>query len=839
MAVFKCKMCGGELAVADNSNICVCDYCGTKQTVPSARDEILSNLFNRANNLRLRSEFDKAQELYEKIVAENPNEAEAYWGLVLCKYGIEYVEDPATKTRIPTCHRTQLQSILADGDYKSAIANADVEQKAIYEEEAGRIDEIQKDILKIVHNEKPFDVFICYKETDENGKRTLDSSIANDIYHQLTQEGFKVFYAAITLEDKLGQEYEPYIFAALNSAKTMLVLGTKPEYFTAVWVRNEWSRFMKLMQNDRSKLLIPCYRDMDAYDLPEEFAHLQAQDMGKIGFINDIVRGIKKVTDEPKTEKKTAVVNDGNANIIALKKRGFMALEDGEWDKADGYFDDALNIDAEDAECYLGKLMAELQVRKREDLRNCKEPFENSRNYQKAIRFGDEKLKREMAEYIEGINQRKLAKEEAARLETEKKIIQYNVLNKRCTISAGSTYTVGLKSNGTVVAVGSADKYDVLGWRDIVAISAGRGHIVGLKSDGTVVATGDNNHGECDVSSWHDIVAISTELWHTVGLKSDGTVIATKYRGSDSYHGQCDVYDWCDIIAISTGAYYTVGLKSDGTVVAVGENDYGQCDVSHWTNIVSISAGSCHTIGLKSDGTVIATNYKGDKEYYCGECDVSEWSDIVSISAGQVHTVGLKSDGTVIATKYTGKESGYTGQCNVFDWTNIVSISAGLRHTVGLKSDGTVVATNYYSDGTLSFQRYQGQCDVSDWKNIALPPKEKTLEELFAREKEEKPVRDKATNEKESDIYNNAVNEIAYAEDEEDFLEIANLFKSILDYKDAKELMIQCKEKAVQAKQRGIERAKYIREGRCKYCGGRFQGLFSKTCTKCGRKKDY
>ena len=37
------------------------------------------------------------------------------------------------------------------------------------------------------------------------------------------------------------------------------------------------------------------YRDMDPYELPEEFAHLQAQDMSKIGFINDIVRGIKKV----------------------------------------------------------------------------------------------------------------------------------------------------------------------------------------------------------------------------------------------------------------------------------------------------------------------------------------------------------------------------------------------------------------------------------------------------------------------------------------------------------------------------------------------------------------
>ena len=106
MAVFKCKMCGGNLEVADNMSVCECEYCGTKQTVPKTRDDIVFNLFNRANNLRIKCEFDKAQEIYEKIVASNPDEAEAYWGIVLCKYGIEYVEDPATFKKVPTCHRT-------------------------------------------------------------------------------------------------------------------------------------------------------------------------------------------------------------------------------------------------------------------------------------------------------------------------------------------------------------------------------------------------------------------------------------------------------------------------------------------------------------------------------------------------------------------------------------------------------------------------------------------------------------------------------------------------------------------------------------------------------------
>ena len=410
MSLFKCKMCGGTIEFNPGDTVGVCDSCGTKQTLPTTNDEIITNLHNRANTLRLKCEFDKAEEIYNKILEKNPDDAEAHWGIILCKYGIEYVEDPKTYNRVPTCHRTSFDAILADEDYKAALANGDGAQRELYEEEAKKIDRIQKDILSIVHNEKPFDVFICYKETDENGNRTQDSVIANDIYHQLTQEGFKVFYAAITLEDKVGQEYEPYIFAALNSAKVMLVVGSKPEYFTAVWVKNEWSRFLKLIKTDRSKLLIPCYRNMDAYELPEEFAHLQAQDMSKIGFINDLVRGIRKVvadTDsQEKTVRESVAVNSGNANEESLLKRAFMFLEDGDWSAADEYCEKVLDIDPENARAYLGKLMAECRACRMEDLQNCRQPFDGSGNYNKILRFADPKLIETLKGYIAHINER-------------------------------------------------------------------------------------------------------------------------------------------------------------------------------------------------------------------------------------------------------------------------------------------------------------------------------------------------------------------------------------------------------------------------------------------------
>ncbi len=391
MAVFKCKMCGGTIEFEQGATVGVCDSCGSKQTLPRLDDDRKANLYDRANHFRRNNDFDKAMGIYEQILNEDNTDAEAYWSLVLCRYGIEYVEDPQSHKRIPTVNRAQFTSIFADEDYRSALNYADIYQKGIYEEEAKTIDEIQKGILEISSKEEPFDVFICYKESDANGRRTQDSVLATDLYHQLTQEGFKVFFSRITLEDKLGTAYEPYIFAALNSAKVMVVLGTKPEYFNAVWVKNEWSRYLALVKNSNGKkMLIPAYRDMDPYDLPEEFSHLQAQDMSKLGFMQDLIRGIKKIlsAEEPKaTVKETVVVNQGTANAAPLLKRAFMFLEDGNWKEADEYCEKVLDQDPENAEAYLGKLMAELHTRTRDTLKDNAEPFENNNNYSKACRF--------------------------------------------------------------------------------------------------------------------------------------------------------------------------------------------------------------------------------------------------------------------------------------------------------------------------------------------------------------------------------------------------------------------------------------------------------------------
>ena len=682
MSVIKCKMCGGDLELIEGSSVAVCEYCGSQQTVPAADNEKKLTLFARANRLRLACEFDKAAGVYESIVADFPTEAEAYWGLVLCRYGIEYVDDPATGKKIPTCHRSSFDSVMEDSDFEQALENADAVARRVYRDEAKAIEELRRGIVEVSGKEPPYDIFICYKETAEDGQRTVDSVIAQDVYDALTEKGYRVFFSRISLEDKLGTEYEPYIFAALHSAKIMLAFGTDYEYYNAVWVKNEWSRFLQLMTKDKSKHLIPCYKGIDAYDMPKEFAKLQAQDMGKVGAMQDLLRGVDKIMSGNSSAAAQPPQAATNATAESLLKRAQMFLEDKDSKLATEYAQKVLDIDPECADAYMVLLLATWGIGTWEEAGSNIIKVVQSREYKRARQFASgaladkladaERLANEHAERLEKKRQEEEARrqeeearrqeEEARRQEEEaqrreylsKKLPVYYHCHAPRMIAVGDAHTVGLKSDGTVVACGDKPYCNVSGWTDIVEIAASDYHTVGLRSDGTVVACGDNEDGQCDVSEWTGIVAIAAGTFHTVGLKSDGTVVAC----GDNEDGQCDVSGWTDVVAVAAGSGHTVGLKSDGTVVACGSNFDGACNVSGWTDVVAVSAGDSHTVGLKSDGTVVAC---GDNDY--GQCNVSGWTDVVAVAASYEHTVGLKSDGTVVAC---GKNE--DGQCDVSGW---------------------------------------------------------------------------------------------------------------------------------------------------------------------------
>ena len=424
MAIIKCKACGGDIELTADKTYGMCEWCGSAMTLPKIDDDQRAAAFNRGNHFRRIGEFDKALAVYERIVREDDTDAEAHWCCALCRFGIEYVEDPATYEWLPTCHRASFDSFLEDVDYKAALEYSEGITRRQYMRDGAKIAEVQRGILATSQNAEPYDVFICYKESDADGNRTRDSLMAQDIYYQLTEQGRKVFFARITLEDVAGTQYEPYIFAALNSAKVMIVVGTKPEHLNAVWVKNEWSRFLAMMKKDRHKLLLPCYRDMDPYEMPEALSVLQSYDMSKIGFIQDLIRGISKVLDAEKkaATTETVVVQQSAVTPAApLLQRAFMFLEDEDWESANQYCEKVLDLEPQNARAYVGKLMVDMHIKTQSNLSRCTKPYDDNANYLKAVRFADAELKKELEDAVQTIKNRLLEmKYRAAKRSMEK-----------------------------------------------------------------------------------------------------------------------------------------------------------------------------------------------------------------------------------------------------------------------------------------------------------------------------------------------------------------------------------------------------------------------------------
>lgn len=328
-----CNCCGGaKIVPIKGKNLGKCSHCGATIIMPRPNEEIIA-LLNSAYLQRANYDFDAAIKTYEFALTKDDNEKSAYEGLLLAKYGIEYVKDPRTNNLIPTCHRTHFASIYEDDAYQSLLTLCNDEEKEALIKKVEQIDKLQKAIAKQLEREEDFDVFISYKATDENGEKTEDSIIARNIYDQLTKQNYKVFFAEKTLEDRLGSDYEPIIFKAIHTSKIFVLVGTKKEYINSVWVKNEWTRFIDRIKTENDKELtsqcfIPVFKDMSPNDMPKiNNKFVQGVDASKLGYEITVADGVNKYL-KPKEEKSIVKTINSFEDILEMKKAQKKAKKD-------------------------------------------------------------------------------------------------------------------------------------------------------------------------------------------------------------------------------------------------------------------------------------------------------------------------------------------------------------------------------------------------------------------------------------------------------------------------------------------------------------------------------
>ena len=419
----KCSNCGGILL--KNESIYLCKSCGSTFEEKQIDSKIFVGL-TQAENERNSAEFEKSKEILKKIIEIFPNDdlSEVYWNLLLSSQNVIFEKDGKGEM-FPSFYRINNDSVLQSPYFLKTLEYCqkynNYDKEIIFKSLAEKIDNAKKMYLDIKQNTKPYDIFICFKKSDEFGQTTKDTQLAQDIYNELSND-YKIFFSEKSLINikSVYRNYEPNIYYALYTSKILLLICSKKEYLESTWLKNEWKRFNKINTKDSNKkCIIPIFMEgFDPNDLPNELWHNQGifDDRKLISNLKEQLSCILNPTNEleilkqQQEELKSILEHSNNnqtqSNISPLIKRAEMFLEDKDFDNANQYAERILDINPVCFEAYLIKLLCELEYTNFEQLKNGTKSIHNANIYQKVLKFASNDKRLELEKLAKTLEER-------------------------------------------------------------------------------------------------------------------------------------------------------------------------------------------------------------------------------------------------------------------------------------------------------------------------------------------------------------------------------------------------------------------------------------------------
>ena len=402
---FKCKICGSTVSYDGSSKVYTCKKCGLEQSLPDYCSEHVSFLYGRANHYFRTKRFYKALQIFQQIAAESPDDCEAYRSIVLSRYGISYTSENEIYSKEPRINIVRSDSILNDPNYIKAISLADKERRSFYIKEAEKIEKINQEILELAQTAPSFDVIIEYRGHDSKNRHTPEKEVAERIYSQLKEEGFSVYNRQINALDPSELSYDAYLYKALYSAKIMLIFASKPEYFNDTKIVNEWSIFSERMRNKEKKIIVNCISEINENDIPEELNRNMVYNFTDYTFRREITELTEQVVNGTLLLRAGKIDSDNEESIHRRINEIFELIEKENYSEAENKCYLLLSSYPDNSSAYLGLLLCDMKVRKKEDLADCNESFVKNKNYRKILLL-DKEMSAELQGYIDTINDR-------------------------------------------------------------------------------------------------------------------------------------------------------------------------------------------------------------------------------------------------------------------------------------------------------------------------------------------------------------------------------------------------------------------------------------------------
>lgn len=353
-------------------------------------------------------EFDKAYAAYKKAAEIDPTEPEAYFGMALADFKVQYIKDEVNNRLQPICHEITEKKIVEDGNFKLAFKHATDDQRREYVNRAKEIDYIGGEFYRLAQSGLDYDCFICVKVTDDaTGYRTSDYNDADNIYFALKGEGYKPFFSERELAGFTGADYEARILYALYKSECMIIVCGDESYLKTPWVKNEYTRFLKLVNDEEkeSDSITVAFRARPIERLEGKRGKIQGVDLKSLNALQRILSFVQTHTPENRARREAlatgavATAPKTGATTDSLIRRAKLEAESGDYSAAASYYERALDIDPLCAEAWFGAYLSEMTVADGDDIVFSDVALDrtvNSKNYKRAVKYAraDSEVKR-------------------------------------------------------------------------------------------------------------------------------------------------------------------------------------------------------------------------------------------------------------------------------------------------------------------------------------------------------------------------------------------------------------------------------------------------------------
>lgn len=260
MTYIKCPACGGKCEFQYGKGY-VCDSCGNEYDGVEIEEDI-AEMLNFANEKRINNyDFEGALQLCREILQEDYDNQDANWCALLAEYQIVYLQNDEGKYK-PTFLNPKTSLPMSESGYYANLNSQ-------YRRMADEAEETRREIVKESKKIHDYDVFISYRRhIGKGGKETAEAEWANEIYSLLAKQNLRVFFDKKTL-GKSNAGWEPHIYAALKSAKVMILFGSSLDNINSNWVKNEWKRFAAYRKMGQDKTIAVVGSNFDPTKLPD------------------------------------------------------------------------------------------------------------------------------------------------------------------------------------------------------------------------------------------------------------------------------------------------------------------------------------------------------------------------------------------------------------------------------------------------------------------------------------------------------------------------------------------------------------------------------------------